>query len=140
MSDSITKAIIEAIFNNTKSIAVVGLSPNSNKDSHIVAKFMQEHCFKIYPIYPKEERILGERVYRSLLDVSDKIDCVVMFRKGEFASELLESVLKKGIHNFWLQCGITNDLVKMRCKNLGINYIQDKCIMIEYAKYKKIAL
>ncbi len=127
---------IESIFKSVKNIAVVGLSPDFHKASFKVSKFLQEQGFRIYPIYPKENEILGEKVYRNLSEISDKIDLVLMFRRGEFAGELLPIIVEKKIANFWLQLGIFNDEVKEKCENLGINFIQNKCIMIEYQNRK----
>ncbi len=127
---------IESIFKSTKSIAVVGLSPDSSKASYRVGKFLQEEGFKIFPIYPKEDEILNEKVFRSLSEIQEKIDLVLMFRKGEVAGELLSTVVDKSINNFWLQLEIFNDEVKEKCKNLGINFVQNKCIMIEYQKWQ----
>lgn len=92
--------IIDKILNNTKTIAIVGLSPDESKPSFMIGQFLQENHYKIYPIYPKCDEILGERVYRSLDDIDEKIDLVLMFRKGEFASSLLPSIIRKGIQNF----------------------------------------
>ena len=114
-----------------KSIAVLGLSPNETKASFIVSKYLQEKGFKIIPIYPKEDFILNERVYKNLDEVKENIDLVLMFRKGEFASELFETILKKEIKRFWLQLGIKNDDVKEKCVKNKISFVQDKCIMKE---------
>lgn len=128
--------IIDKILNNTKTIAIVGLSPDESKPSFMIGQFLQENHYKIYPIYPKCDEILGERVYRSLDDIDEKIDLVLMFRKGEFASSLLPSIIRKGIQNFWLQLGICNNEVAKECENLKINFIQDKCIMRELPLYQ----
>lgn len=87
--------IIDKILNNTKTIAIVGLSPDESKPSFMIGQFLQENHYKIYPIYPKCDEILGERVYRSLDDIDEKIDLVLMFLKGEFASSLLPSIIRK---------------------------------------------
>lgn len=125
---------IKLILETTKSIAIAGLSPDASKSSHEVGCFLQEKGFKIYPIYPKEEKILGEKVYRDLNEIKDKINLVLMFRKGEVASELLPTIVNKNIPYFWLQLGIFNEEVAKKCENLGINFIQNRCIMIEYQK------
>ncbi|ELJ5669119.1 CoA-binding protein, partial [Campylobacter coli] len=64
--------IIDKILNNTKTIAIVGLSPDESKPSFMIGQFLQENHYKIYPIYPKCDEILGERVYRSLDDIDEK--------------------------------------------------------------------
>ncbi|TQR34705.1 CoA-binding protein [Campylobacter sp. MIT 99-7217] len=122
----------ETILKTAKNIAVIGLSPDESKPSHYVSKYLQEKGFVIYPVYPKFDEILGRRVYRSLEEIKDNIDTVVLFRKGEFASEIYESVLKKGIKNLWLQLGIINDEVALRAKKDGLNFVQNACIMVEH--------
>lgn len=128
---------IEKTFKSMRNIAIVGLSPDENKPSHKVAKFLQEQGFKIYPIYPEEDKILGRKVYRSLNEIADSIDTVVMFRKSEFAEILIKDVILKKAKNFWLQLGIKNENAKKISKQNGINFVQDHCIMIEFQNFKK---
>ena len=114
-----------------KNIAVVGLSPDESKPSNEVAKFLIERGFNVFPVYPKFDEILGRKVYRNLMEIDQDIDVVVMFRKGEFASELVKDAVKKGVKTLWLQLGITNDEAgAVACEN-GINFVQDRCIKIE---------
>jgi len=119
------------ILSSAKNIAVVGLSPDESKPSNEVAKFLIERGFNVFPIYPKFDEILGRKVYRNLTQIDQDIDIAVMFRKGEFASELVKDAVKKGVKTLWLQLGITNDEAgAVACEN-GINFVQDKCIKIE---------
>ncbi|NLK67287.1 MAG: CoA-binding protein [Campylobacteraceae bacterium] len=122
---------IKEILQTTKTVAVVGLSPDVEKPSNYVSRYMQEMGYKIYPIYPKFDEILGEKVYRSLSEIDAPIDMVVMFRKGEFASVIIDEVIAKNVKTFWLQLGITNDEVKEIALKNGINFVQDKCVMQE---------
>ena len=114
-----------------KNIAVVGLSPDESKPSNEVAKFLIERGFNVFPIYPKFDEILGRRVYRNLAQIDEDIDIAVMFRKGEFANELVKDVIKKGVKTLWLQLDITNDAAGAIARENGINFVQDKCIKIE---------
>lgn len=122
---------IGQILSAAKNIAVVGLSPDESKPSNEVAKFLIERGFNVFPIYPKFDEILGRRVYRNLTQIDEDIDIAVMFRKGEFASELVKDVVKKGVKTLWLQLGITNDAAGAIARENGINFVQDKCIKIE---------
>jgi len=131
-------AIIKDIFLDCKSIAIIGLSPDPMKDSHKVARYLQEHGYKIYPIYPKEETILGEKVYRSLNEISEPVDMVDMFRKPEIADSLLEEVLKRNdVKVFWLQLGIINNEACEKAKANGLLAVQNKCTKMEHAKVMK---
>lgn len=122
---------IEQILSAAKNIAVVGLSPDESKPSNEVAKFLIERGFNVFPIYPKFDEILGRKVYRNLTQIHEDIDIAVMFRKGEFASELVKDAIKKGVKTLWLQLGITNDAAGAIARENGINFVQDKCIKIE---------
>ncbi|MBT0741369.1 CoA-binding protein [Campylobacter lari] len=117
-----------------KNIAIIGLSPNQNKPSHFVSKYLQDLGYKIYPIYPKEDFILNERVYRNLKEIPFEVDTVVMFRKASFANEIFEDLLSKKIKNFWMQLDIINEEIMQKCKKYGINCVQDRCIKIELQK------
>lgn len=122
---------VEQILNSMKNIAIIGLSPDHTKASNLVARYLQEKAYKIFPVYPKEEIILGEKVYKKLSLIEDEIDTVIMFRKASFATELLEEVIKKKIKNLWLQLGIVNMEVAKKCKEYNINFVQDRCVKIE---------
>ncbi|MBE3022898.1 CoA-binding protein [Campylobacter sp. RM13119] len=122
---------MDEILHNIQNIAVVGLSPDESKASNMVAKFLIKKGFKIFPIYPKEDKILGQKVYRNLSDINENIDIIVMFRKGEYADILIDEVIRKGVKTLWLQLGITNENAKARAYANGIKFIQNKCIKIE---------
>ena len=109
----------------------MGLSPDESKPSNEVAKFLIERGFNVFPIYPKSDEILGRKVYRNLIQIDENIDIAVMFRKGEFASELVKDAVKKGVKTLWLQLGITNDEAGSVARENGINFVQDRCIKIE---------
>ena len=122
---------LRQILSSAKNIAVVGLSSDESKPSNEVAKFLIERGFNVFPVYPKFDEILGRKVYRNLTQIDENIDIAVMFRKGEFASELVKDAVKKGVKTLWLQLGITNDEAGAVARENGINFVQDKCIKIE---------
>ncbi|STQ85693.1 CoA-binding protein [Helicobacter muridarum] len=133
LNNSQSKTIVD-IIKKCKNIAVVGLSPNQNKPSYEVSKYLQERGYEIFPVYPKKCVILGKESVSSIRKINENVDLVLMFRKGEFATELIDDISAKGIKNFWLQLGITNDNVRLLCEELGINFVQDACIKIEINK------
>ncbi len=121
------------IFESVKTIAIPGLSPNEEKDSHRVAKYLQEQGYKIIPIYPKEETILGEKVYRSLDEVNEKIDMVDMFRKPAVADAIVDAIAKRDdVKVLWLQKGIVNNEAAKRAEDLGLTVVQNRCTMVEH--------
>lgn len=126
---------LKTIFLTCKRIAIIGLSPDPTKDSHKVAQYLQEHGFKIYPVYPKEDVILGEKVYRSLAEIPEPVDMIDMFRKPEIANSLIEEVLLRGdVKVFWLQLGIVNNEACEKAHENGLIAVQNKCTKIEYER------
>lgn len=119
-----------------KKIAIVGLSPNTQKDSNEVARYLQQQGCKIIPIYPKEEKILGEKVCRSVQEAlgNECVDILVIFRKSEICEQIATEVLSsKNLPKvFWMQLGISNPVAKDILQSKGIAVIEDKCIKIEY--------
>ncbi|MDR2635973.1 MAG: CoA-binding protein [Campylobacteraceae bacterium] len=131
--------LISKIFRETKTVAVIGLSPDPNKPSYQVAAFLQSKGFKIIPIYPKEDFILGQKVYRNLEDIEERVDMVDVFRKAEFVPEVLKQIEKRGdVKALWLQLGIINDEAIDRARKLGLNAVQNRCTMIEYEKMENL--
>ena len=126
---------IYRIFENTKTIAIIGCSPKEEKDSNKVARYLQSVGFRIVPVYPKEEQILGEDVYRSLADIPFKIDMVNIFRKAKEIDVIVDMAIKRGdIDCLWTQLGLVNNEACQRAHDAFIKIVQDKCTKIEHAK------
>jgi len=127
--------IIKQIFEECKSIAIIGLSPDETKASNMVAKYLQSQGYKIIPVYPKVDTILGEKVYRSLEEIPEKVDMVDMFRKPSFADELVEIAHKRGdVKYFWIQLGLVNDDAFKKATEYGMVAVQNKCTKIEHTR------
>lgn len=126
---------IKNIFENTNTIAVLGLSPDHSKASHRVAKYLQEQGFKIVPVYPKEEEILGEKVYRSLAEIPFEVDMVNIFRKPNALISVAEATLARGdVKFFWAQQGIVNNKAAEMVAKVGLKVVQNKCTMVEHSR------
>jgi predicted CoA-binding protein len=121
---------------DTKVMAIVGLSPKEHRDSNIVAKYFQNEGYKIIPVYPREETILGEKVYRSLPEIEEKVDMVVVFRKGSDTPPIAKKAVEIGAKYFWLQETIISDEAMEIAKNGGLEAVQDKCTMVEHKRCK----
>jgi len=125
---------IKEIFAQTKTIAIIGLSPDSTKASYRVAKYLKEQGFKIVPVYPKEEEILGEKVYRSLAEIPFAVDMVDIFRKSEALIAVAKAVLERGdVKCFWAQKGIVNNEAAQMIEKAGLKVVQNRCTMVEHA-------
>ena len=121
------------IFESVKTIAILGLSPNETKASHMVAKYLQNAGYKIIPVYPKEETILGEKVYRSLADIPFDIDMVEIFRKPAAFDAVADACIARGdIKVFWGQLGLVNNAAAEKAKNAGMKVVQNHCTKIEH--------
>jgi len=129
------------ILKESKTIVVVGLSPKPHRASNQVAKYMQENGYKIVPVYPREEEILGEKVYRSLDEIDFEVDIVDIFRKGEDTPPIVEKAVKlPGVKCVFLQEGVINEKSKEIAQNAGIFYVEDKCLMVEHKRCKNEGL
>ena len=123
------------VLKTSKVIVIVGLSPKPHRASHQVAKYLQEKGYKIIPVYPREEEILGERVYRSLDEIDFEVDIVDIFRKSEDTPPIVEKAVKlPGIKCVFLQEGVKNEEAKNIAQKNGIFYVEDKCIMVEHKR------
>ena len=130
--NSKSEEIIE-IFKNTKTIAIAGLSPDASKASNMVAVYLQNAGFKIVPVYPKEDTILGEKVYRTISEIPFKIDMVDIFRKPDAIAEIVDEAIKRGdVDTVWFQLGLVNNEAAAKAKEAGLKVVQNKCTKIEH--------
>ncbi len=121
------------IFESVKTIAIQGLSPDPSKASHMVAKYLQDAGYKIVPIYPKGDEILGEKVYRSLSEIPFPIDMVDIFRKPAAFDAVADACIARGdIKVFWGQLGLVNNAAAERAKDAGMTVVQNYCTKIEH--------
>lgn len=130
--NSKSEEILE-IFKNTKTIAIAGLSPDSDKASNMVAVYLQNAGFKIVPVYPKEDVILGEKVYRTISEIPFKIDMVDIFRKPDAIAQIVDEAIKRGdVDTVWFQLGLVNNEAAAKAKEAGLKVVQNKCTKIEH--------
>lgn len=130
--NSNNEEIIE-IFKNTKTIAIAGLSPDASKASNMVAVYLQNAGFKIVPVYPKEDTILGEKVYRTISEIPFKIDMVDIFRKPDAIAAIVDEVIARGdVDTVWTQLGLVNNEAALKAKEAGLKVVQNKCTKIEH--------
>ncbi|WP_419774616.1 CoA-binding protein [Halarcobacter sp.] len=124
---------LKEIFENTKTIAVIGCSPNEEKASNRVANYLKNAGFKMVPVYPKEEEILGEKVYRSLKEIPFKVDMVDIFRKPDVIAQVVDECIERGdIDTVWTQLGLVNNEAAAKAKEKGMKVVQNKCTKIEH--------
>jgi len=127
------KEEIREIFESVKTIAVLGLSPDETKPSHRVAAYLKSVGYQIIPVYPKEETILGEKVYQSLLEIPFAVDMVDIFRKPDAFEMVADACIKRGdVKVFWGQQGLVNNAAAQKAKDSGMKVVQNLCTMVEH--------
>ena len=124
---------MKEIFKSVNTIAILGLSPDESKASNMVAKYLQNAGYKIVPVYPKEDEILGEKVYRSLKEIPFKIDMVDIFRKPAAFDAIADACIERGdIDVFWGQLGLVNNDAAQKAKDAGMKVVQNYCTKLEH--------
>lgn len=125
---------VQSILEQYKRLAVVGLSSKAFRPSYGVASYMKEHGYRIIPVNPNEERVLGEKAYRSLDEVPDPIEVVVIFRRSEHIPEIVESAIRRHARVVWMQEGIRHEEAGQQARKAGLEVIQNRCILKEHAR------
>ncbi len=124
---------VKEIFNDVKTIAVLGLSPDESKDSNRVATYLQSVGYKIVPVYPKGETILGEKVYNSLKEIPFPVDMVDIFRKPKALDMIADACIERGdVKVFWAQKGIVNNEAAQKARDAGVKVVQNQCTMVDH--------
>jgi predicted CoA-binding protein len=123
---------IADLLKSSKTIAFVGMSANPEKDAHTVPKFMMEKGYRVIPVNPTATEILGLKVHKAITDVAEQVDIVDVFRPGPECDKVAEAAVKIKPRAVWLQLGITNARAKEIVEAAGIQYIEDRCLRIEY--------
>ncbi len=126
-------ALLERIFAETKTIAVVGASPKPERPSHGVMRFLQSQGYRCIPVNPGQAggKINGETVYATLAEIPIKIDMVDVFRRSEEAGAVLDQAIAIGAKTVWMQLGVRDDAAAARGEKAGLTVIMDHCPAIE---------
>ncbi len=122
---------IKQILQDANNIAVVGLSDDPSKTSHMVSEAMQRKGYRIIPVNPNASEILGEKCYPTLADVPEPIDIVNVFRRPEHTPPVAKDAVAAGAKVLWLQLGIANDEAAAIAEEGGLTVIMDRCIKVE---------
>ena len=129
-----TIAQLRRILKENHTIAIVGLSADWYRPSYFAAKYMQEHGFRIIPVNPKYTEILGEKCYPDLKSIPEKIDMVDVFRKSADCAPIAKEAVAIGAKVLWLQLGVENDEAKAIAESGGVEFVENRCVKIEYAR------
>ena len=122
---------IREVLSNTKTIALVGASPNPDRASHAVMHYMLDRGYRVIPVNPNEKEILGQKVVASLKDIQEPVDMVDVFRTSEAAGPLCDEAIAIGAKSIWLQLGVINEEGAKRAEAAGLKVIMDRCPAID---------
>jgi hypothetical protein len=125
---------LRRVLAQSRTIAVVGLSANWYRPSFFAAKYMQDHGYRIIPVNPTYDEVLGERCYPTLAAIPGPVDMVDCFRKSEEIPALAREAVAKGAKVLWMQLGIRNDEAARVANDAGLEVVVDRCMKIEHAR------
>ena len=129
-----TEHDMRTILETCRTIAVVGLSSKHYRPSYGVSEYMQRAGYRIIPVNPTEENILGEKSYARLEDIPEKVDLVDVFRRSEFVGPVVDSAIQIGAHAVWLQEGVEDEAAAGRARVAGLLVVMDRCILKEHRR------
>jgi len=127
----------EEILDSSRVVAVVGLSAKPDRPSYRVASYLKENGYKIIPVNPGEEEILGNVCYPDLVSIPEPVDVVDIFRRSEEVPAIVEEAIKIGAKVVWMQEGVINEEAAVRAKEAGLVVIMDRCMLKEHQKLQK---
>lgn len=125
---------LRRILKESRVIAVVGLSAEWHRPSYFAAKYMQEHGYRVIPVNPKYDSVLGEKCYKRLADIAEKVDLVDVFRKTQDVMPIAEDAIAIGAKVLWQQLGVRNEEAAARARAAGLETVLDRCVKIEHGR------
>ena len=123
---------VRDILEKSKVIAVVGLSPKPERDSHEVAKYLQDQGYRIVPVNPRADTILGEKSYPDLASIPEKVDVVDIFRRSDDVPPVVDQAIDIGAKAVWMQLGIVNEGAAAKAREAGLGVVMDRCMLVEH--------
>lgn len=126
--------VADKILSSARTIAVVGLSANPRRPSHGVARYLQRVGFRIIPVNPNVEEVLGERAYPSLREIPQPVDVVDVFRRSEFVGPIVDDAIAIKASAVWLQDGVVDADAAARARASGLDVVMDDCMMRRHAQ------
>ena len=121
----------------SRRITIVGASDDPSRASYAIAAYLVGHGYEVVPVNPNHSTVLGMRCYGSLDDVPGKVEVVNVFRRPEYCDEVARQAISRGATGLWLQSGITNAEARRLAQERGIDYIENRCIMVEHGRRER---
>jgi predicted CoA-binding protein len=129
-------AALRALFDRVRTIAVVGLSPQPARPSYVVAQAMQRYGFRIVPVRPLVDAVLGEKAYPGLADIPFPVDLVDVFRAAEHVPAIVDACVALHLPAIWIQEGIVHEAAAQRAQAAGMTVVMDRCLLKDYVRLK----
>lgn len=128
---------IDGILSSTRTIAVVGLSEKPDRESHMVAHYLQAHGYRIIPVNPAVAEVLGEPSYPDLASIPTgiAIDVVDIFRRPEFIPAIVDAAIAHGARAVWMQLGLVHNAAAEKARAAGLEVVMDRCMKVEHARW-----
>ncbi len=124
---------IKELLETSRTIAVVGLSQNPARDSYAVGSYLKSCGYRVIPVNPRYHEVLGERCYASLLEVSEPIDIVDIFRRPEAVPEIVDQAIAIGARAVWMQDGVVHEEAAEKARRAGLIVVMDRCILRDHS-------
>ena len=125
---------IKKILSNYKTVAVIGMSKNPEKDAYRIPEYLKNKGYRVIPVNPSADEILGEKAFKKLGDVPGSVDIVDVFRPSEDVPNYVEEVIAKKPKVFWLQLGIQNTSAEEKVAAAGVRVVSNRCMMAEHKR------
>lgn len=127
-------AKLRRLLSEARTVAVVGLSSNGARDSYRVAEYLIQHGYRVIPVNPAVQSVLGEKSYPDLESIPEPVDVVDLFRRPEYVPDIAAQAISIGAKALWLQLGVRNGESARMAKEAGLTVIQDACIKVEHSR------
>ncbi len=125
---------LRRILKDSRVIAIVGLSANWYRPSYFAAKYMLDHGYRVIPVNPSYQEVLGQKCYPALRDIPEKIDLVDCFRKNGEIMPIAQDAIAVGAKVLWMQIGVINQAAAEKARQAGLEVVMDRCVKIEHAR------
>lgn len=130
-----TDADLKCILSNAGTLAVVGLSSKEDSPSHEVAKYLLEQGFRVFPVNPGCDEVLGQKCYPDLKSIPEHVDVVDIFRKQDAIPAIVEEAIQIGADNVWMQLGLKHEAAAQKARNAGLNVVMNRCMKQQHTRF-----
>ena len=130
----------QEILEQHRRLAIVGLSPDPDRPSHRVARYLMEHGYEIFPVNPRLEHVLDRPCYPDLASIPEPVDVVVIFRRGEEALAVVDESIRIGCKAVWMQEGVVNEQAALKAVEAGLRCVMDRCMSKEHRRARQAGL